>query len=425
MMASPTCRPRLLFVSRNPPTGSGSGARVRAGLLLHALLQRYEVHLLVIAPELEARDLESPLLRQCASVATDPMHWASRERLQRFGRDSGPLAYLWHALRAEPANVLSLRRSEGEALCARLARHEFDAIVAVRLSMARVAQQLLDWGLIRAPRRAFDLDDIESRVLERGRQLDRHRLGLVVGLGKALEQWRVARCEARLVRRWDQVYVCSDADREALRIAHPGAGVYTVPNTCPPTPPAPPDAVRPLEILFVGSMRYAPNDDAARYFCEQVLPQLRPLLPAEPRVRIVGAGPSAEVRALGRTAGVEIVGTVERIADCYRTAALVVVPIRFGSGTRIKIIEALAAGRPVVSTTLGAEGLGLRDGVEVLLADDPRAFAAACARVLTDATTWWSLVEHGRSCYAARFAPDIVVAAFLKTFSGLLAPHAD
>ncbi|MCG6965513.1 MAG: glycosyltransferase [Chromatiaceae bacterium] len=409
-------RPRILLISRNPPTGRGTGARIRAGMFLQALLTRCEVHLLVIAPELSDADRGTPLLQQCASLSSDPMDWRSRRRAARFDGNSAAPAYLWGALSSDPANALSLTRREGERLLDQLPCREFDAVFAIRLSMARVAQQLFDWQMIGARCRVFDLDDIESRLVARERAMTRANSGRAVDIARRVEQAKLARVERRLIRAWDQVYLCSEEDRSALARQLRVGNVFAVPNTCAPIAVAPPDHAVPPEILFVGSMRYAPNADAALFFCTRILPRLCEHLGETPVTRIVGAGPDERLRALNGTRGIEIVGAVERIEDCYQSAALVIAPIRFGGGTRIKIIEALAAGRPVVATALGAEGLGLRDQQDLLLADDAEAFAAACARVLRDPSLWHSLVANGRASYAARFAVEVVTEAFMKVF---------
>src|SRR6185369_17848392 len=110
-------------------------------------------------------------------------------------------------------------------------------------------------------------------------------------------------------------------------------------------------------VLFVGFFRHEPNVEAVRYFCSDVLPRIRAVRP-DVRFRIVGAYPPEVVRRLGEREGVEVTGGVEDIAPYYRRAAVFVAPVLQGSGTRLKILEAMASGCPVVSTTIGAEGLG-------------------------------------------------------------------
>lgn len=143
------------------------------------------------------------------------------------------------------------------------------------------------------------------------------------------------------------------------------------------------DGTDPASLVFVGAMRYRPNADAAHFFVRDVLPRLRERLP-NARLAIVGADPPPEVLALGREQGVEVTGTVSDVRPWVARAGTVVVPLLSGGGTRLKILEAFAMGRPVVSTTIGASGIDARDGEHLLLADSPVGFVAAIERLARD-----------------------------------------
>src|SRR5207237_23211 len=204
------------------------------------------------------------------------------------------------------------------------------------------------------------------------------------------EAGKYAAMEARALPRFDRVYVCSEHDRAAVARAHPGARVAVVPNgvRLPRSTPKPPAA--PFTFLFVGSLGYFPNEDAALFFGSAVLPRLRVLAPAAFRVHIAGSGPSARLRALSAEPEVWVTGPVTDIAAAYAGAHAVVIPLRAGGGTRIKLLEAFAYRRPAVSTAIGAEGLAIRNGAHTLVADTPDAFAKQCARLMEDA----ALREH-------------------------------
>ena len=261
----------------------------------------------------------------------------------------------------------------------------------------------------------IDFADITSVLHRREHDVIR-RAGLPHSLSTAKDLVR-HRVDAA---RWDRferaqaataslVTVCSVADRDAL--AQPGAVV--VPNGA--RRPATPAAARrssepPATLLFPGQMTYGPNVDGAIWFVGEVLPRLRALVP-DVQIEIVGRA-SAAVEALASTEGVEVRGYVERMDDALEAATAVIVPLRQGSGTRIKIIEAWANHLPVVSTTVGAEGLGILDGVDALLADDAAAFATACARVLDDAALRRRLVENGAARYDDEFDWRAIRAGF-------------
>ncbi len=205
------------------------------------------------------------------------------------------------------------------------------------------------------------------------------------------------------------VTVCSPADRDALGAPH----AAVVPNGAhrPPTPAATRRSEEPTAtLLFPGQMTYGPNVDGARWFVEEVLPKLRRVRP-DAHIRIVGRA-APEVEALGSVAGVTITGYVDHMDEALAAATAVVVPLRQGSGTRIKILEAWANHLPVVSTTVGAEGLAITDGDDALLADDADAFAAACARVLDDRALRQRLVAHGTKRFEQDFDWRAIRASF-------------
>lgn len=135
-------------------------------------------------------------------------------------------------------------------------------------------------------------------------------------------------------------------------------------------------------VVFVGAMRYRPNADAAHWFVEQILPIIRVSVP-DVTFTIVGADPPADLMALADCPNVSVTGTVADIRPWLQSAQVAVVPLRIGSGTRIKILEAFAASRPVVSTTIGATGIEVEHRTNLLLADDARGFAASVIELLT------------------------------------------
>ena len=141
----------------------------------------------------------------------------------------------------------------------------------------------------------------------------------------------------------------------------------------------PSDRSRPGTIAFIGAMRYRPNAEGAHYFAEKIFPLIRQSIPSA-TFNVVGADPMPEVSALASIPGVTVSGTVPDVRPWLESAEVVVVPLLSGGGTRIKILEAFSAGRAVVSTTIGAEGIDVVDREHLLLADDPASFAAAVRR---------------------------------------------
>ena len=152
----------------------------------------------------------------------------------------------------------------------------------------------------------------------------------------------------------------------------------------------------PAHLIYIGSMDWYPNEDAVGFFADEVLPRIQERVP-DVRFSIVGGNPSARVQKLAERKGVVVTGRVPEIKPYFAEATVFVVPLRIGSGTRLKILEALAMGKAIVSTSVGAEGLDLKDGEEIFIADEPTVFADAVIRLLTDTSLRRRIGENGRA----------------------------
>jgi glycosyltransferase involved in cell wall biosynthesis len=211
---------------------------------------------------------------------------------------------------------------------------------------------------------------------------------------------RFAEAYRKLEREWlprfDLVLVASEADRR--RLEHPNVWVY--PNALPeiPAPQVPEEEC----IVFSGNMEYHPNVEAVRWFSREIWPLIHERFP-QLEWRLVGKNPEAIERMVAGGNRIAVIGPVENAVESLARAKMCVVPLRSGSGTRFKILEAWAAGRAVVSTTIGAEGLGARSGEHLLLADDATRFADAIARLLKEPELRRALGGAGRALYRERF----------------------
>jgi polysaccharide biosynthesis protein PslH len=156
-------------------------------------------------------------------------------------------------------------------------------------------------------------------------------------------------------------------------------------------------------LLFCGAMDYNPNVDALRWYFGEMHEQLVKLVP-DLRLFIVGKNPAPAVQAYGQLANVVVTGAVADVRPYYRRAWLQMVPLRIGGGTRLKIVESMAMGTPVVSTTIGAQGLDLRHGCDILMADSPAQFIRETARALHDPTLRQQLEEHGLQTVRSRLS---------------------
>ena len=173
-------------------------------------------------------------------------------------------------------------------------------------------------------------------------------------------------------------------------------------------------------LLFTGRMDYAPNVDAARWFCSEILPLVRGRCP-EVTLTIVGRSPTPDVQALANLPGVTVTGMVDDVRPYYGSASVFIVPLRFGGGTRLKILEAMSMEMPVVSTKLGCEGLDLVPGDDYLAADTPEGFADGVTDLLTDEGLRNGLTRRGRQTAIARFDWSIVGQAQEDAYNDALA----
>ena len=211
------------------------------------------------------------------------------------------------------------------------------------------------------------------------------------------QQLAFQRYERVLSPKFDAVTCTSDIDAAVFQQHCTENAIEIIPNGVDITHYRPDFTTEvPAHLIYIGSMDWYPNEDAVAFFADEVLPRIQEKVP-NVAFSIVGGNPSARVQKLAERDGVIVTGRVPEIKPYFAEATVFVVPLRIGSGTRLKILEALAMGKAIVSTTVGAEGLDLKDGAEIFIADEPTAFADAVTRLLTDAQLRRRIGENGRS----------------------------
>ena len=263
--------------------------------------------------------------------------------------------------------------------------------------------------------------------------LNTHNLEYMIVAGYARREFRppqrlYAGLEWRLLRGWETgwwgraaaVLACSRLDCERIQRRSPGVRCLVLPNTVdtaaylPQVLPA-----GPRTTLYTGGLDWHPNRDAVLHFVERVLPGLRHLVPG---ARFIAAGrnpPPQLKKRLARIPGVECLGPVDDMRALIARASVCVVPLRMGSGTRLKILEAAAMAKPIVSTTLGAEGLDFVNGRDLLLADSPAAFAAATASLLLDPAAAARLGAAARITVAHLYSQPVLGPVLDRVLAGL------
>lgn len=357
----------ILFLSTWYPYPADNGSKLRVYHLLRALGQAHEVSLLSFAFATARPEDAAPLRQWCQQVeivTIDPFA-ANRAGTLRTFLSLSPVA-------ARPLPAMS------QAAARWFQEHPFDAVIASTEMMAAYALQ--------AP-------PDTAKVLEEHNSLTRwmqERYDEQSSVAQRLRCWtswqKTRRYEARLFNRFDLITMVSKQDQAVCRVSLPGYSgrVEVVPNgvDCAHNRPALAQP-RPRTLVFNGSLTYSANYDAMQWFLAQIYLRIKAQVP-DVSLAITGSTQGVDLAGLAIDDSVRLTGFVEDVRIPVAEAAAAIAPIRQGGGTRLKILEAMALGTPVVATTKGAEGLDGVDGRHLLLADDPQRFADAVLRLLAE-----------------------------------------
>ena len=397
----------ILFVTPYLPSPPRFGGQMRLHGLMSGLASRHDVSVLSLVDANTAHAEESvrATAEYCSNVATVPNGRGSEggasKRLLQLGSLLSPRSYEW---------LVHHHADFEKALADALEQRHYDVVSFEFAHMAAYGA-----AARRKNGTAFVLDEhnIEYDLV---RQTSRPGTSLLRRAYSAVD-WRKIRAEE--LRAWTRIDGCtltSERDEKMLLADAPSTRTAVVPNGVDVErfrPSDPPITPTPGSLLFFGAIDYHPNTDGLQFFLNDILPFLTaPSAPDMPGVKlsIVGRRPPPEILAHAGPA-VEITGAVDDVRPHIERAAVVVVPLRLGSGTRLKILEAMAMGKAVVATTIGAEGLDVVPGRDLLIADDAESFArqirklldnpalaaeigAAARRLVTERYTWRSSVDR-------------------------------
>jgi glycosyltransferase involved in cell wall biosynthesis len=375
-------KPTLLFVTPVFPASTGNGPAMRCHAFLRVLAARHRVFLLVLntAP----RDGTADVRPLCEEIACVPAGLWKNPRGERLRRTLARLPALSGLCFREPREWA---RARAAVITYPFGVRAFDRVHAFRLYTVPALDAL---GAHASWRNAdLDLDELESSTRRRLARLHTVAGDRAAAACHAIVARRYEALERAHLARFERLFVCSAPERDRVRDAglHPAPEV--APNVVglpadPETDPPRPRHEGPFRFLFVGTLGYAPNADAVRQFASEVLPRLRARGVAA-SFDVVGDGLARPLaRELAECAGVRLRGFVPDLAPVYREADAVVVPLRAGGGTRIKVLEAFAHRRPVVATTTAIEGIDAAHERHVLLGELPDGFAAQCARLVEE-----------------------------------------
>jgi sugar transferase (PEP-CTERM/EpsH1 system associated) len=383
---------RILWLSAGLLLPLDKGGKLRTWHLLRHLAQRHDITYLSFAdPETPAHILEG-MREVCSTLETIPRREPAKGSLAFYASAASRVTDRL------PYAVGKYRSAKyARALSQLLASGSFDLLVCDFLVPAVNMPASLPCPAV------LFTHNVEADIWRRHYEQQTNRLSRWL----FRQQWqRMLRFEGGTLARFDLVLAVSDTDKETFARLYPEhmpSPVFTVATGVDTTYFAPRAArPSPCHLVFTGSMDWLPNVDAMTHFCRDVLPLIRAEEPGT-TLSIVGRSPTPAVTRLADLPGVEVTGSVEDVRTYVDRASVYVVPLRIGGGTRLKIFEAMAMGKAVVSTTVGAEGLPVVHGEHVWLADTPAEFAAAVVSLIR---------EPARRVLFEDAARDLVVRAY-------------
>jgi sugar transferase (PEP-CTERM/EpsH1 system associated) len=362
---------RILWVKAGKLLPVDTGGKIRSYNILRHLARAHEVSLLTYYGGEKDSKYEADILQEFPGARTV---WAASLGGSALVQSAD---YLRRIFNPAPFAVTKFAHpSVREAVVSLLGEKQFDVAVCDFLSAS------LNFPHVPNTPTVLFQHNVETALWQRMASAESNPVKRVI---YKIEAGKMARYEKRMLERFRHIIAVSDHDRQQMLsmvsqcdISVIATGVdtekYTVATSATANPP---------RIVFTGSMDWEPNIDAVIYFCRDIFPRIRSEFPAA-IFQIVGRDPHPRVQQLA-SQHVQVTGTVPFVGDYLRDATVVIVPLRIGGGTRLKIFEAMAMGKAVVSTSIGAEGLKVESGRDLILADAPASFAEAILTLIKDA----------------------------------------
>lgn len=397
---------RILYLSVAFPLPVNNGHRMRIWSVLEGLhAEGHETTFLTFA---EAADLKvdlAPLKKLCSHVECVPME------LKRLSASTDYVSRLKSVFDSRPYATLRFTSPEMRRLIEKCLREEQpDAIICDTVFSAVNLPDTNVPLIVNSP-------DVEHLILQRYIRFEKNPVKRAYA---SMEMRKVKRWETAICRKAKVCMACSEHDRKVLAGLAPATVAVFLPNVVDTDSYVPNFSSKGTSLLFQGGMDWFPNPDAVEFFATQILPLVHKSFPEAVFVA-AGRNPSPEmVSRYANMPGVNLTGTVPDMRPYLEDAAVCVVPLRIGSGTRLKILENAAAGKAMVSTRLGAEGLDFVDGQEIMLADTPEDFAAAVVTLLQNEPQRRALAMAARSRVVERYSYTNLRQTLVKALSSLV-----
>jgi len=385
---------RVLVITNQVPYPAMSGAPLRTYSILRRLAKTHDVYLAAFISTEEQKEGVAHLLEFCRAVVT--VRANSLKQMINLGR---VLASVWHG--TPPELKLAFSHELAKEIRTLVDRVDFDIVQIEHGSMGMYLEALPQ--------------QLRKRAVWVLHDIDFHKFRQMAHILERRDSKARASLHAMMMRWWQPSFasyfgLCvtmSEADRRLLLSANRSLTVVVSPNGVDTHHHQPlPDEGDTADVLFMGNMAYEPNVDAALHFCHNVLPLVRKEV-VDTKLWIVGINPEASVRRLEGN-GVFVTGGVPDVVPYYKRAKVCVAPLRAGSGTRLKILEAMALGRPVVSTSIGCEGLDVIDGKHILVADDSKGFAEKTTQLLRNYELRARIAAKARDFVVASYDWDVI-----------------
>ena len=383
---------RILWLNAGLLLPLDKGGKLRTWHLMRHLARRHSITYVCFAEPNEKKEHREGMVEVCNSLVT----------VARSDPAKGSTAFyvdaVRHVMNALPYAVGKYQSDEYAGRVEYLLQHgRFDVMVADFLPPVVNLPKSIP-----VPAVLFT-HNVEAEIWRRHAENASNPLSRIL----LKQQWhRMLRFEREALTRFDLVLGVSDTDRETFARLYPGAlrrpvhVVQTGVDTAYFTPM--PGQERPRHLVFTGSMDWLPNEDGMLYFVRDILPRIRATEP-DVTLSIVGRTPTPAVQRLAAENGIEVTGRVDDVRPHVAAAEVYIVPLRIGGGTRLKIFEAMSMAKAVVSTTIGAEGLPVTPGRDIVLADEPAAFADAVVQLIRDREKRQSIERAARDLVVQKY----------------------